>query len=277
VRSDRPEAHRGGHGTPLVLLHGLGMSWRAWSPLLEGLEARHEVLALTLPGHRGGPPAPEVVSVERLADAVESALDAVGFDHPHVVGNSLGGWIALELARRGRARTVTAVSPAGAWRNPVDLVRLQVTLGVSGRFSALPFSGLVLGPYLRSPMGRRLVFRQLMQRGDRMSVADAVDVLADARECTVLPALLKAGRRDGQIAQLSSPDCPIRVVWGRRDKIIPYARYGRPLLHRVSGVEQVSLPAAGHVPMWDAPTLLRCLILELTGSVEALPTEGVVP
>ena len=162
-----------------------------------------------------------------------------------MVGNSLGGWIALELARRGRARTVTAVSPAGAWRNPLDLVRLQVTLGVSGRFSALPFSGLVLGPYLRSPMGRRLVFHQLLERGDRMSVAEAADLLADARECTVLPALLKAGRRDGQIAQLSSPDCPIRVVWGRRDRVIPYARYGRPLLRRVTGVEQVSLPAPG--------------------------------
>ena len=275
MRSDRA-AHRGGRGTPLVLLHGLGMSWRSWSPLLEGLEARHDVLAPTLPGHRGGPPAPEVVSVERLADAVESALDEVGFDHPHVVGNSLGGWVALELARRGRARTVTAVSPAGAWRNPLDLARLQVTLGVSGRFSALPFSGLVLGPYLRSPIGRRLVFRQLLERGDRMSVAEAVGLLADARECTVLPALLKAGRRDGQIAQFS-PDCPIRVVWGRRDRVIPYARYGRPLLHRVSGVEQVSLPGAGHVPMWDAPTLLRRLILDLTGSVEAVTTEGVVP
>ena len=71
------------------------------------------------------------MSVESLADAVETALDEVGWETSHVVGNSLGGWLGLELARRGRARTVTAVSPAGAWRNPFDLIRMQLSLGVS--------------------------------------------------------------------------------------------------------------------------------------------------
>ena len=207
MRSD-PGFHRGGNGSPLLLLHGLGMSWRAWTPVLEGLESRHDVLALTLPGHRGGPAAPRSVSVESLADAVESALDETGFENPHVVGNSLGGWLALELARRGRARTVTAVSPAGAWRNPFDLVRMQLTLSVSGRAAALPLTGAVLSPFLRSPAGRRLVFRQLMERGDRMSATEAAGVLADSHACTVLPALLKAGRRDGQIAQLARPELP---------------------------------------------------------------------
>jgi pimeloyl-ACP methyl ester carboxylesterase len=192
-----------------------------------------------------------------------------------VVGNSLGGWLALELARRGRARTVTAVSPAGAWRNPFDLVRMQLTLSVSGRAAALPLTGAVLSPFLRSPAGRRLVFRQLMERGDRMSATEAAGVLADSHACTVLPALLKAGRRDGQIAQLDNPSCPIRVVWGRRDRVIPYARHGRPLLRRVPDVEQVSLPGAGHVPMYDAPALLRSLILDLTGRVDAVSRGGV--
>ena len=85
--------------------------------------------------------APRAVSVESLADAVEVALDETGFETPHVVGNSLGGWLGLELARRGRARTVTAVSPAGAWRNPLDLVRMQVNLSVSGRAATLPLTG----------------------------------------------------------------------------------------------------------------------------------------
>ena len=67
---------------------------------------------------------------------------------------------------------------------------------------------------LRSRAMRRLAFRQLMERGDRMPVDEAVDLLADARGCAVLPALLRAGRRDGQIAQLEAPDCPTRVVWG---------------------------------------------------------------
>jgi len=269
VLSDLYDAHRRGRGTPLVLLHGLGMSWRAWTPLLPALEARHDVLALTLPGHRGGPPAPDVVSVERLADAVEAALDEAGLSTAHLVGNSLGGWLSLELARRGRARSVTAVSPAGAWRNPLDLLRLQVNLAVSGHLAALPFSGAVFGPMLHTRSGRRAVFRRLMERGDRMTPAQAMSVLEDAHGCTVLDALLRAGRRDGQIEALTDVDCPIRVVWGRRDRVIPYARHGRPLLRRLPGVEQVSLPGAGHVPMYDAPVLLRGLVLELAGGVDA--------
>ena len=259
--------HRGGAGSPLLLLHGLGMSWRAWTPLLEGLEARHDVFAPTLPGHRGGPAAPMVISVEAMADSVELSLDDAGIDRAHVVGNSLGGWLALELARRGRAHTVTAISPAGAWRNPLDLLRLQATLGLTGRAMALPMMDLALAPVLSTPVGRRLTFRRLMERADRMTTAEAVGVLQDARECTVLPALLRAGRRQGKIAELAAAaECPIRVVWGRRDRVIPYGRYGRPLLERVTGVEQVSIPAAGHVPMHDAPILLRSLILELTGA-----------
>ncbi len=269
MTTDPTASYRGGSGSPMVLLHGLGMSWRAWAPLLDGLGERHDVLAPTLPGHRGGPHPVSPVSVESFTDAVESAMDAAGFDTAHVVGNSLGGWLALELARRGRARTVTAISPAGAWRNPLDLARLQATLGASAVATSAPLSGRVLPPLLRSPTMRRLAFRQLMERGDRMSTAEAVGVLADARECAVLPALLRAGRRDGQIAQLDSPDCPTRVVWGRHDRVIPFARHGRPLLRRVVGAEQVGLAGAGHVPMYDAPVLLRGLILEQSSRVDA--------
>jgi len=164
---------------------------------------------------------------------------------------------------------VTAISPAGAWRNPLDLARLQATLGASAVATSAPLSGRVLPPLLRSPTMRRLAFRQLMERGDRMSTAEAVGVLVDARECAVLPALLRAGRRDGQIAQLDSPDCPTRVVWGRHDRVIPFARHGRPLLRRVVGAEQVGLAGAGHVPMYDAPVLLRGLILEQSSRVDA--------
>ena len=253
----------------MVLLHGLGMTWRAWRPLLPGLGERHDVLAPTLPGHRGGPPAPSDVSVETFTDAVEAAMDEAGFSSAHVVGNSLGGWIALELARRGRVRSVTAISPAGAWRNPLDLLRLQATLGASSLVTSAPLSEMVLAPLLRSRTMRRLAFRQLMERGDRMPVDEALDLLADARGCDVLPALLRAGRRDGQIAQLEAPECPTRVVWGRHDRVIPFARYGRPLLHRVTGVEQVELPGAGHVPMYDAPVLLRGLILEQSSGVDS--------
>ena len=84
--------------------------------MLEAPERSHDVLAVNLAGRVGGPGlAVTSVSVNALVDAVERDLDAAGFDTAHVVGNSLGGWIALELASRGRARSVVALAPAGGW------------------------------------------------------------------------------------------------------------------------------------------------------------------
>src|ERR671913_408092 len=97
-------AHRGGSGPPLVALHGFTDTWRTWELVLPALERRHEVLAPTLAGHAGGPPLTGAVDGDALLDAVERALDEAGFATAHVVGNSLGGYLALRLAARGRAR-----------------------------------------------------------------------------------------------------------------------------------------------------------------------------
>ena len=97
-----------------MCLHGFTDTWRTWELVLPALERQHDVLTLTLAGHAGGPPLGEV-SDAVLADAVERAMDEAGFELAHVVGNSLGGYVALQLAARGRARTVVALAPAGGW------------------------------------------------------------------------------------------------------------------------------------------------------------------
>src|SRR5918997_6486687 len=88
-------AHRGGSGAPLVLLHGLGFSWRSWLPVLAALEARHDVVALDLPGFGGSPALPRGVrpTSTALADAVAAELDRLELAAPAIVGNSLGGWL----------------------------------------------------------------------------------------------------------------------------------------------------------------------------------------
>ena len=109
-------AHRGGAGAPLLLLHGFTDTWRTWEPVLPVLERRFEVLAPTLAGHAGGAVYPAAgASDEAIIDAVEAALDAAGWEAPAVAGNSLGGFVGLRLAERGRARSLVALAPAGGW------------------------------------------------------------------------------------------------------------------------------------------------------------------
>ena len=108
-------SHRGGSGSPLVLLHGFSDTWRIWELVLPMLERRHDVLAVTLPGHAGGPPVRGEIGPGLMPDAVERAMDEAGFQTAHFAGNSLGAFVALQLAARGRARSVVAFAPAGGW------------------------------------------------------------------------------------------------------------------------------------------------------------------
>jgi pimeloyl-ACP methyl ester carboxylesterase len=108
-------SHRGGSGSPLVCLHGFMETWRSWELVLPMLERRHDVLAITLPGHAGGPPLDGSVTTEAFVDAVEHAIAAAGLEIAHLVGNSLGGYVAFQLAARGRAASVVAFAPAGGW------------------------------------------------------------------------------------------------------------------------------------------------------------------
>src|SRR5574337_1572460 len=108
------DSYRAGTGTPLVLLHGALGSWRVWRPVLPYLEPFHEVYAPTLPGHRGGMPlAADQAGFAGFADVLEAQLDEAGLAEVHLAGNSLGAAVALELARRGRARSVVAIAPPG--------------------------------------------------------------------------------------------------------------------------------------------------------------------
>ena len=114
---------RSGQGEPLVLLHGQGFSRRSFDPVAPALAARRDVIAVDLPGHGESPRQPKGAgnAPRDLAVAVAELLDELDLPTVHVAGNSAGGWVALELAKMGRARTVTALAPAGLWRRTAPL------------------------------------------------------------------------------------------------------------------------------------------------------------
>jgi pimeloyl-ACP methyl ester carboxylesterase len=249
-------------------LHGFTCSWRAWKPVLPTLAANHDVIAITLPGHHGGPPlAGPHVSIAALADGLERVLDAHGMETAHICGNSLGGWLSLELARRGRARSVVALSPAGGWREADDVHRTASKISRSTRL------GTGAAPFLRGPLiaprARRAMLRQVMERGDRMPADALLEMLVDAGRCAILDQFVAATGRDGPFAgDMSHVSCHVRIAWGQNDRVIPPDRYGRPLLDRVPQAEFVVMPGVGHMPMYDDPLLVAATILEVTLAVD---------
>jgi alpha-beta hydrolase superfamily lysophospholipase len=258
--------YRGGSGSPLLLLHGLSASWRVWRPILDALEAEHDVLALTLAGHRGGPELDggSAVSVTALADAVERTLDVAGIGTAHIAGNSLGGWVALELGRRGRARSVVALSPAGAWRNPRDLRRV-IRLLSAGRAPLKWRRQLGLDALLRRPRFRRLAFRSVMERADRIPAGEIAGLIEDSIGCPGYDGFIAWIRAASPVGPWPEPaGHPVRIAWARRDRTIPFRRYGQPFLIAVPDAEHLTLRGVGHVPMYDDPALVARTILDVT-------------
>jgi pimeloyl-ACP methyl ester carboxylesterase len=245
------EHFRGGHGDPLLLVHGFTGTWRVWGPVVPALAEHFDVLAPNLPGHVGGPPFEPPRTIAGLAERVEAMLDDVGWEQPHVAGFSLGGWLALELAKRLRARSVTAISPAGAllWCGPRERKRFQRQFRVNRALAqaAMPLVGLVVRP----ARVRRVIMRDSMVDGGRMPAQDAAAVLRDHVATPAFHDILAAFDREG-LTGLERVDVPVHVWWGKRDRILPL-RHAPYFEGGLRGATFEYVEAAGHVPFWEAP------------------------
>jgi pimeloyl-ACP methyl ester carboxylesterase len=261
-------SYAGGAGTPLVLLHGVGGTWRVWRPVLPLLERCHAVFAPTLPGHCGAERlAPGVVpSVHALADGVIEQLDRAGIGRVHIVGNSLGGWVALEVARRGRARSVVLFGPAGAWRSKARMT--AVAIGMRLSFVLLARQADRAETIARRRWARRLLLATQVEHPDRVEEAEFAASIRAMKDSPVVAPLLRVITKHPLEPLPADPECPIRVVWAERDRIIPFEHNGLPLLERVPGAELVRLAGVGHVPMADDPEEVARLILGVTGAVD---------
>jgi pimeloyl-ACP methyl ester carboxylesterase len=251
------DLHRGGSGEPLVLVHGIGHTWRGFRPMLPLLEPLFDVLAPDMPGFgRSAPLTGVAPSPEALADAVEEAMDEAGFQTAHLAGNSLGGWVALELARRGRARTCTAISPAGLlYGRETELARL-ILLGMRWLARNAPAPE----PLMRNRVTRTLVAGPTLGkpwRAEPDDLAEQSRLFADAPgfDATLEQA---TGR---QVAGLPDIACPVLVLWGTLDVIL-VPRQGRRFQRLIPDCELRYLRGLGHVPMSDDPELLSDAIAE---------------
>jgi pimeloyl-ACP methyl ester carboxylesterase len=257
-------AQRSGSGDPMVLIHGVAGAWRAWHEVAPRLAERFDVLAVALAGHEDAAdlPAGVPLTVASMTDAVERDMDAAGFASAHLVGNSLGGWLALELAKRGRARTVVALSPAGGWtagsREERRIVR-SIHMGHALNRWAAPRARAMM----RRPLWKKLMYSQAMAHPERLDPEVAAGAIrAFAR--TKIPEFMENIAGQGGVRELDRVTCPVLVAWAEQDRILPRKAYGRLFDEQLPRADRDVLPDVGHVAMWDDPALVAHTVLRFT-------------
>lgn len=251
---------RVGSGPPLVLLHGIGHRWQAWSPVMDALAAHHEVVAIDLPGF-GQSPFEEAYDVERAVARLAAVFAEMGMERPHVAGNSLGGLLALELAAAGHVASATAISPAGFWNRRQRAYSLSIVTLI---WLASQCPRPVVRACLRTPGRRRLACGLLF---GKPSGAEPDVVMADLLAFRDARGFWPAFRTGLRYSYAARPiDVPVTIAWGTKDRVLPQgqARRARRLLPEA---EWVDLPGLGHVPMPDDPDLVARTILKTTAAV----------
>jgi pimeloyl-ACP methyl ester carboxylesterase len=256
--------HRGGSGPPLVCLHGLVDTWRTWELVLPELERHHDVLAPTQAGHAGGPVLDGPVTAATLADAVERAMDDAGFETAHFAGNSLGGFVALQLAQRGRARSVVALAPGGGWKANETLERSRhdyfVTLQANVRAAVAHADAIV-----STLEGRRAATEYTTINFEHIPRELIAHQIRGVAACDGLPSLVDYAGQNGWELDGAAITCPVRVVWGTEDRILPLpeaaVRYREEWIPQAEWIE---LEGVGHCPQLDVPLETTQLILGVT-------------
>ncbi|MCX5383761.1 alpha/beta fold hydrolase [Streptomyces sp. NBC_00083] len=258
-RSASVAYRRRGSGEPLLLLHGIGHHLQAWDPVFDLLAADREVIAVDLPGFGVSPGLPDGVSYD-LAGVVPvlgALCEALGVDRPHVAGNSLGGLLALEMARAGLVRSVTALSPAGFWTPAERQYAFAMLRTMRQVAMVLPLP--VIERLSRTAAGRTALTSTIYARPGRRSPEAVVAETLALCEAPGFAETLAAGQ-DVLITE-DLPGLPVTVAWGSKDRLL-LRRQGVRAKHAIPGARLVRLPGCGHVPMNDDPALVARVILD---------------
>lgn len=267
VRQQRRKHHVGARqASALVLVHPFAASPEVWNPILPMLQREHEVFSLSIPGHLGAEPVTPgfAFTVTRVVDVLERKLDALGLERAHIVGNSLGGWLAIELARRGRASSVVAIAPGGGWqRGSAAHRRLARKFIIMG--ALLQLGGPLATLLSASALTRGLCLRDAVARPGRMTPFEAQRFIEAAWRCEAFTEVVKALGTQPLSDPFELP-CRVRLVWGDQDRVLPMRGYSEHWRTILPDAEWVVLNDVGHVPMYDDPEAVARAILDVTAS-----------
>jgi pimeloyl-ACP methyl ester carboxylesterase len=253
-----------GTAEPAVLfVHGLGAQWRVWAQNLPVIAARRRAVAIDLPGFGSSEDGRGPISIRGYAEVLDRFCDRLGLDRVVVVGNSMGGFVAAELALSAPSRVSGLVL--------VDAVGMVPTRLEVSRTMPFLLSSILLGTRIGAA-ARRIAARPGLRRvALRQAVRDPAALPADLTYWALLAAP-GASTRDALRASFSylthdwgerlrAITCPAMIMWGDDDSLIP-VRHAAEYARRVPGARVVRFPHTGHLPMVEQPELFDEALLE---------------
>jgi pimeloyl-ACP methyl ester carboxylesterase len=264
-----------GSGEPMLLLHPFIMSqtvWKRVAPLIADT-GRYEVFAPTMLGHNGGGRGNLLLDTPTLADDIERRMDALGWGTVHLVGNSLGGWVAFELERRGRARTLTGIAPAGGW-NHFTPAKFEIVAKFLAGAPVFLVCKLLGTRAAKLPVARQFAYPAVAATAESLSDEDVLDIIEDAANCPAYFQMLVKSLLLPGLLELAKTRTPTHLVICEKDRVLPTPRFTRLFTEQLpQNTVVTTLDGVGHIPMFEAPQRIAD---EITGFVDqyAQPKAG---
>ena len=253
---------RRGSGKPLLLVHGLGSSQRAWSEVLPSLAATRELIVIDLPGHGESPAEADSETFAGLARSLDEWLGREGLAGIDMVGSSLGARLVLEMARRGRSGATLALNPGGFWQG---WERGYLDVSLTASVALLRTLRRALPTLAHSAAARTMLLPQLSAHPWSLNgdvVAAELTSFADTPTFNpLLKDLVHGPVQEGPAAPGSGP---VTIGWGRHDRLCLPVQALRAEAAFPSA-RLVWFEKSGHFPMWDQPEETIATILEAVG------------
>ena len=270
---DRRETHtaaavnftRQGAGDPILLLHGLGGNTASWDGVADELARTNEVVAVDLPGHGASPVRRDARTFGGIADAIADFIRAERLEGVSAVGMSLGGRVALEMARRGLVGATVALAPGGFW-NDRERQYLKASLLASGRLVRLVRRAL---PVLtRTKAGRAALLAQISARPGQVPPDVALRELGSFAATPTFDDLVH-DLAEGPVQDgTDSTPGPVTIVWGRKDRLL-LPRQAKQAMEAFPTAQLQWVEDCGHYIAWDAPDEALRLIRQCIGQRNA--------
>ncbi|BBX27108.1 alpha/beta hydrolase [Mycolicibacterium alvei] len=253
-----------GSGEPILLLHPFLLSQSVWKYVAPQLAqtGRYEVFAPTMAGHHGGAHAPMLLDVATLADDIERRLDDLGWGTAHIVGNSLGGWVAFELERRGRARTLTGIAPAGGWSRFTP-VKYEIIAKFMAALPVVLATAALRQQVLKLPLSEQISYLAVSATPEALNDSDRHDLIEDLAHCPAYFKLMLKALTTAGLMEIRNSRTPTQLVICEKDRVLPAPRFTRHFTASLAPDAVVTtLKGVGHVPMFEAPDTITRVITE---------------